>query len=120
MGDLEKICEDLPGRKPHRDFRLWLTSYPSAAFPVAVLQNGVKMTNEPPMGLKANLIGSFSTFPLSDKAWFEGNTQPKIFRKLLFSLCFYRSPFLPTWQPRPGQKAQFPNPNPNPQLRQNT
>jgi len=37
MGRLEKLCEDLPGRKPHRDFRLWLTSYPSGAFPVAIL-----------------------------------------------------------------------------------
>lgn len=91
MGDLEKICEELPEKKPHRDFRLWLTSYPSPAFPVPVLQNGVKMTNEPAMGLKANLIGSYSTFPLNDKTWFEGNTQPKIFRKLLFALCFYHA-----------------------------
>jgi dynein heavy chain len=91
MGRLEKICEDLPGRKPHRDFRLWLTSYPSKAFPVAILQNGVKMTNEPPMGLKSNLIGSYSTHPISDKTWFEANTQPKIFRKMLFSLCFYHA-----------------------------
>lgn len=70
---------------------MWLTSYPSEAFPVAILQNGVKMTNEPPMGLKSNLIGSYSTHPISDRNWFEANTQPKVFRKMLFSLCFYHA-----------------------------
>jgi dynein heavy chain len=74
MGKLEKICEEMPDKKPHREFRLWLTSYPSEAFPVAILQSGVKMTNEPPMGLKANLIGSYATHPISDKNWFDSNT----------------------------------------------
>jgi len=91
MGRLEKICEELPSQKPHREFRLWLTSYPSVTFPVTVLQNGVKMTNEPPMGLKANLIGSFGTDPIGNKTWFESSTLPKIFRKMLFGLCFFHA-----------------------------
>lgn len=64
------------------EFRLWLTTMPEPAFPVSLLQEGVKITYEPPRGLKQNMLRAFTTldqenFSVSDKA------KSKTFHRLL-------------------------------------
>lgn len=87
MPELEKICEQL-NENMHKDFRLWLTSMPVEKFPISVLQNGVKMTLEPPKGLRANLLRTYAN--LDDKE-LEGCKKPEYFKKFLFGFALFHA-----------------------------
>lgn len=71
--------------------RLWMTSMPSPDFPVNILQSSVKMTNEPPAGLRANMKRSYGVEPLANETFFEGCVQQVPFKRLLFGLVFFHA-----------------------------
>ena len=58
---MEEIVKEMQERpqNTHEDFRLFLSSMPAKHFPVSVLQNSVKVTNEPPKGIRSNLKRAF-------------------------------------------------------------
>lgn len=90
MPDLEKIVLKFTEEKDdiHPDFRLFLTSMPADYFPVAVLQNSVKLTTEPPRGMRANLKRSYGNL---SQEFLEDCQKPEIWRKLLFGLAFFHA-----------------------------
>ncbi|KAG6586851.1 Dynein heavy chain [Phytophthora cinnamomi] len=102
MPKLEKLVEDMGQRTDEQcqaTFRLFLTSFPAAYFPVTVLQNGIKLTNEPPKGIRANLVRSFNTL-LSEEVLesfhYLGNFdtgEPKdyVWKSLLCALTFFHA-----------------------------
>ncbi|XP_044910412.1 dynein axonemal heavy chain 6 isoform X7 [Felis catus] len=69
-------------------FRLFLSSMPSSTFPVTVLQNSVKVTNEPPKGLRANIRRAFTEMTPS---FFEENILGRKWRQIIFGICFFHA-----------------------------
>lgn len=70
----------------HESFRVLLSSDPSPTIPVGVLERSIKLTNDPPSGLKANLKQAFCCFSREEFAEFEPRT-----RGILFGLCHFHA-----------------------------
>ncbi|CAG9329916.1 unnamed protein product [Blepharisma stoltei] len=97
MPDLDGLLERLITDREKKmvtinpDFRLWLTCKSNEKFPITILQQGVKITHEPPKGLKNNLISIYQRINMSkeDKLLYESSKKPEEWHKLFFGLAFF-------------------------------
>jgi dynein heavy chain len=88
LPELERICEQMNPEETDSMYRLWLTSMPTKQFPPLLLQNGVKMTNEPPKGLRANVLGSMMK---CDDRMLSDCKQPEAYARLVYGFCFFHA-----------------------------
>lgn len=72
------------------NFRLFVTALPDKAFPLGLLQMSTKVTNEPPAGLKAGILRSYTVIVDQDRLE-RVDTGAAQWRQLLFALCFMHS-----------------------------
>ena len=89
MNEMEAVIAKL---RPNMDqnFRLFITALPHPEFPLGLLQMCIKVTNEPPAGLKAGLLRSYTPGVLVDQDKLE-RVDAQQWRQLLFALCFLYS-----------------------------
>jgi len=86
---LEKIVKSLSETpdEVNDNFRLFLSSMPTGNFPVSILQDSVKITNEPPKGLRANVRRALIEM---ENDYFENNSE-LIYLIMMFNLLCYKT-----------------------------
>ena len=90
LKELEKSLETLELKKNeyHDNFRLWMSSSPHPKFPISILQKCIKVTTEPPKGMKANMYRLYTNMT-ADKFTHVQNRSN--YKKIVFSLCWFHS-----------------------------
>ena len=83
--EIEKL-QNSPNLDPN--FRLWLTSMSSNKFSINVLKSSIKITMEPPKGLKLNLQRQYENIPEEE---LEACSKPDLFKSFFFGLCFFHA-----------------------------
>jgi len=84
--ELEKKLDVFAVENSHPEFRVFLSADPNNGIPIGILERSIKLTNEPPQGMLANLRRSFALFSKED---FE-DRDAKV-KAILFALCHFHS-----------------------------
>uniref|UniRef100_A0A3Q2TME4 Dynein axonemal heavy chain 11 n=1 Tax=Fundulus heteroclitus TaxID=8078 RepID=A0A3Q2TME4_FUNHE len=85
---LERCCED-----SHPDYRVFMSAEPTSTpqehtIPQGILENAIKITNEPPTGMHANLHAALDNF---DQDILDQCSREQEFKTILFSLCYFHA-----------------------------
>ena len=91
MDKMEDMLIKFRDGEPDRfdsSFRLFITACPHPEFPLGLLQMSTKVTNEPPAGLRAGLMRSYSTIIDQDRL---ERIDGALWKRLLFAMCFLHS-----------------------------
>lgn len=84
--DLEKRLDAFALEGSNPTFRLFVSSDPATSIPIGLLEKSIKLTNEPPMGVKQNLKRAFTYFNKEDIEEKEGRV-----KSILFALCYFHT-----------------------------
>ncbi|KAJ8290699.1 hypothetical protein GJAV_G00016460 [Gymnothorax javanicus] len=92
LGSLEKLLQRTASNS-HPDYRVFMSAEPACSpeehiIPQGILENAIKITNEPPTGLHANLHAALSNF---NQDTLEMCSRELEFKGLLFSLCYFHA-----------------------------
>ncbi|KAK2885147.1 hypothetical protein Q8A73_021621 [Channa argus] len=92
LGTLEKLLEQ-HAEGSHENFRVFVSAEPSSTpeghiIPQGILENSIKITNEPPTGMHANLHKALDNF---NQDTLEMCARENEFKSILFALCYFHA-----------------------------
>ncbi|XP_005875475.1 PREDICTED: dynein heavy chain 9, axonemal [Myotis brandtii] len=92
LSTLEKKLEELSASS-HPEFRVFISAEPAPSpeghvIPQGILENSIKITNEPPTGMHANLHKALDNFTQDT---LETCSREAEFKSILFALCYFHA-----------------------------
>ncbi|XP_032831905.2 dynein axonemal heavy chain 9 isoform X1 [Petromyzon marinus] len=93
LGTLEKKLEQLGGESSSPLFRVFVSAEPASSadshiIPQGILETSIKITNEPPSGMHANLHKALDNF---NQDTLEMCARENEFKSILFALCYFHA-----------------------------
>merc|ERR1711964_730145 len=86
LKEVEKALDEFSRDGSHKDFQIFFSAELSNDIPIGILERSIKLTSEPPTGMKANLKRAFATYDKDEFDFRDGNL-----KSLQFALCWFHA-----------------------------